>query len=95
MEFILGLMGVFTQVIGFKIKQKGSVNLNHQMVVITKGLGKIINYTVQENTNGLMVLNTQVNILMIYKMAKELSIGKMERSMKDNGKKANSMAKAS
>jgi len=28
-------------------------------------------------------------------MAKELSIGKMERSMKDNGKKANSMAKAS
>jgi hypothetical protein len=32
---------------------------------------------------------------MIYRMAKEFSIGKMEKSMKDNGKKANKMAKAS
>jgi hypothetical protein len=32
---------------------------------------------------------------MICKMAKELSIGKMEKSTKDNGKKVNSMAKAS
>lgn len=88
-------MEVFTQVIGFKIEQKGSVNLNLRMGVITKGLGKIINYTVQVNTNGQTDLNTQANILMIYKMVKEHSIGKMERSMKDNGKKENSMAKAS
>ena len=45
--------------------------------------------------NGQTDQNIQVNILMINRMAQEHSIGKMEKSMKDNGKKANSMAKAS
>lgn len=93
MEFTLGVMEVFTLVIGFPIKQKASVNLNLQMDVITRELGKIINCTGLENTNGQTGQNILVNILMIYKMAKEFSIGKMEKSMKDNGKKVNSMAK--
>lgn len=95
MEFTLGVMEVFTQVIGFPIKQKASGNFNHQMDVITREHGKIINYTALGNINGQMGHNIQVNILMICKMAKELSIGKMEKSTKDNGKKVNSMAKAS
>lgn len=63
------------------------------MDVITRELGKIINCTGLENTNGQTGQNILVNILMIYKMAKEFSIGKMEKSMKDNGKKVNSMVK--
>ena len=65
------------------------------MDVITRELGRIINCTGLENTNGQMGQNILVNILMIYKMVKEFSIGKMEKSMKDNGKKVNSMAKES
>lgn len=93
MEFILGVMEVFTLVIGFPIKQKASVNLNLQMDVISWELGKIINCMGLENINGQTGQNILVNILMIYRMAKEISIGKMEKSMKDKGKKVNSMAK--
>ena len=74
---------------------KVSVNFNHQMDVITREHGKIINYMALGNTNGQMAQNIQVNILMIYRMAKELSIGKMEKSTKDNGKKVNSTGKGS
>jgi hypothetical protein len=95
MEFILGVMEVFTLVIGFRIKLKASVNLNLRMDVITRELGKIINFTGLENTNGQTGQNILVNILMIYRMDKEFSIGKMEKFMKDNGKKVNSTAKAS
>ncbi len=95
MEYILGVMEVFTLVIGYPIKQKASVNLNPQMDGIIRELGKITNYTGLENTNGQTVQNIQVNILMTYRKVKELFIGKMEKFMKGNGKKVNNMAKAS
>ena len=76
------------------MKYLGLVNISGQMVKCTKGNGKKIRCMVKELCYGEMESNMKDISLMINVREKVHSNGRMEESMRVNGKMENNMEKA-
>ena len=91
-ELTNGLMVLTIQENGFKTRSQGRENTIGLMVGCMLGIGKIVKCMVGESIHGVMEENTKVTIEMILNMGLEPIGGLMVGSMKEIGKRENSMA---